>query len=191
MGEYDILRSIYSSQFYNTGDLTKRQHIFQQKRKRMETEDTTGTPAALPIQAVKVQDVWDYIRPAIDKIIEALPWRDFRAEDVYSSCSAGESVVFIDPAVQVGESFFVARMVEDPYTKESTMVLWISHSSTPETASRVMDSIDTIAQNSGCSHIEFTTGSKKLVEYGKAHGFDKVMYEVRKAVTPRIPQGGE
>ena len=191
MGEYDILRSIYSSQFYNTGDLTKRQHIFQQKRKRMETEDTTGTPAALPIQAVKVQDVWDYIRPAIDEIVEALPWRDFRAEDVYSYCLAGESAVFIDPTVPLGESFFIARMVEDSYEKKNKMVVWIAYSSTPETISRVMSSIDTIAQDSDCSYIEFTTGSKKLVEHCKAHGFDKVMYEVRKAVAPKIPQGGE
>jgi hypothetical protein len=157
----------------------------------METEDTTGTRTETSIQAVKVQDVWDYIRPAIDEIIEALPWKNFRAEDVYSSCAAGESAVFVDTAVQLGGSFSIVRIAEDPYTKENTMILWISHSSTPETASRVMDVIDTIAQNSGCSHIEFTTGSKKLVEYGKAHGFDKVMYEVRKAVTPRIPQGGE
>jgi len=144
----------------------------------MENEE----PSIVEIQAVRVQDVWEQIKPAIDNILKDLPWKDFRAEDIYASCSTGDSVVFVDPVVPVGESFFVARIDENQSTREKTLCLWISHSTTPETAQRVMDAIDDIAANSGCAYIEFVTGSEKLVEYGKLHGFDKVMYEVRKSV---------
>jgi len=143
------------------------------------------------IQAVRVQDVWEHIKPAIDKIIDDLPWKDFRAEDIYASCSAGASVVFVDPVVPIGESFIVARMDENQSTGEKTLCLWISYSSTAETAGRVNAAINTIAANSGCSYIEFVTGSEQIVEYGKSHGFDKIMYEVRKTVVPNPPTGGE
>jgi hypothetical protein len=157
----------------------------------MGNEDITGIKAETSIQAVRVQDVWEYIKPAIESIVSELPWRDFRAEDVYASCTAGESVVFVDAGVPLGESFFVARVDEEAMTKEKVMSLWIAYSSSPNAAGRVMEAIEQIAANSGCSYIEFITGSEKLVEYGKANGFDKIMYEVRKSVTPRIPQGGE
>ncbi len=151
----------------------------------MENEDTAGIRAETSIQAVHIQDVWDYIKPAIDDILKDLPWKDFRAEDIYASCSAGDSAVFVDIDVPTGESFAILRMDENQSTKEKTLCLWISYSTNQETAKRVMDLIDTIASDSGCAYIEFVTGSEKLVEYGKIHGFDKVMYEVRKAVPTR------
>lgn len=152
----------------------------------MENEE----PSVPEIQAVRVQDVWEHIKPAIDDIIKDLPWKDFRAEDIYASCSAGDAVVFVDSTVPVGESFTIARMDENQSTREKTLCLWISYSTSPETAQRVMDAVDTIAANSGCAYIEFVTGSEKLVEYGKANGFDKVMYEVRKAVPKQeAPEG--
>ena len=157
----------------------------------MGNEDITGIKAETSIQAVRVQDVWEYIKPAIENIVSELPWKNFRTEDIYASCAAGESVVFVDAGEPLGESFTVARLNTNESTGEKTLFLWISYSSTQETAGRVMEAIEQIAANSGCSYIEFITGSEKLVEYGKANGFDRIMYEVRKSVTPRIPQGGE
>ena len=45
----------------------------------------------MPIQAVRVQDSWDAISPQIDSIMEDLPWRDFRKEDLYASCAGGQA----------------------------------------------------------------------------------------------------
>lgn len=142
----------------------------------------------MPIQAVRVQDSWDAISPQIDSIMEDLPWKDFRKEDLYASCAGGTAAIFIDTDFPLGESFFIARIDENNSTGEKALFLWIAHSTAPETAGRVHEVIAEIAANSGCSAVEFLTGSKEVMEHGAEHGFDKVMYRCRREVAPRAPQ---
>jgi hypothetical protein len=119
----------------------------------------------MSIQAVRVQDSWDFISSHIDKIMSDLPWKDFRKEDLYASCAGGTAAIFIDTDFPLGESFFIA-----------------------ETAGRVHEIIADMAANSGCNAVEFITGSPEVMEHGKEHGFDKVMYRCRREVEPRAPQ---
>jgi len=139
----------------------------------------------MPIQAVRVQESWDAISPKIDLITSNLPWRDFRKEDLYAACSSGRAAIFIDTDFPLGESFFIARMDENESTGEKVLFLWIAHSEAPETAGRVHDVVADIAANSGCSAVEFITGSEEVMEHGAAFGFDKVLYRCRREVEPR------
>jgi len=142
----------------------------------------------MPIQAVRVQDSWDAISSQIDSIMEDLPWKDFRKEDLYASCAGGTAAIFIDTDFPLGESFFIARIDENNSTGEKVLFLWIAHSDAPETAGRVHEVIAEIAANSGCSAVEFITGSKEVMEHGAEHGFDKMLYRCRREVEPRAPQ---
>ena len=142
----------------------------------------------MPIQAVRVQDSWDAISPQIDSIMEDLPWKDFRKEDLYASCAGGTAAIFIDTDFPLGESFFIARIDENNSTGEKVLFLWIAHSTAPETAGRVHEVIAEMAANSGCSAVEFITGSKEVMDHGAEHGFDKVLYRCRREVEPRAPQ---
>ncbi len=137
----------------------------------------------MSIQAVRVQDSWDAISPHIDKILSDLPWRDFRKEDLYASCAGGSAAIFMDTDFPSGESFFIARIDENNSTGEKILFLWIAYSAAPETAGRVYDIIVDVAANSGCTAIEFITGSEEVMEHGENHGFDKVMYRCRREVT--------
>ena len=139
----------------------------------------------MAIETVRVQDCWDKISPEIDSIMNDLPWKDFRKEEIYAACAGGTAAVFIDTDFPLGESFFVARIDENSSTGERVMLLWIAHSKVNETADRVTHIVSEIAQNSGCSAVEFVTGSKEVMEYGIGHDFEKVMYRCRREVTPR------
>ena len=142
----------------------------------------------MSIQAVRVQDSWDFISPHIDNIMSDLPWRDFRKEDLYAACAGGSAAIFIDTDFPLGESFFIARIDENNSTGEKTLFLWIAHSEAPETAGRVHEVIADMAANSGCSAVEFITGSQEVMEHGRSHGFDKVLYRCRREVEPRAAQ---
>lgn len=137
----------------------------------------------MPIQATRVQDCWDEISPEIDSIMGELPWKDFRKEDLYAACSNGSAAIFVDTDFPLGESFFIARIDENNSTGEKVLFLWIAHSSVDETAGRVTDVLSEIAANSGCSAVEFVTGSKDVMDYGMGHDFEKVMYRCRREIT--------
>jgi len=136
----------------------------------------------MPIEAVRIQDCWDSISPHIDKILKDLPWRDFRKEDLYLACANGNAAVFVDSDFSPGESFCIARIDENESTGEKVLFLWVARSSAPDTAKRVQETVENIARNSGCSAVEFITGSTEIVDHGKIHGFDKVLHRCRKEV---------
>jgi|TARA_R110000824_G_scaffold129096_2_gene290297 hypothetical protein len=138
----------------------------------------------MPIQSVSVQTVWDEISPKIDLIMQDLPWNEYRKEDIYASCAAGDAAIFIDTDFPSGESFFIARLQE--VFGEKIFFLWIAHSEAPETAGRLNEVISDIASNSGCSAIEFSTGSQEVYQHGLDNGFDKVLYRCRKPVTANL-----
>tara|TARA_R110000824_G_scaffold104728_2_gene248400 strand:- start:808 stop:1245 length:438 start_codon:yes stop_codon:yes gene_type:complete len=138
----------------------------------------------MPIQAVRVQDCWEVISPEIDSIMEDLPWKDFRKEDLYAACVGGNAAIFIDTDFPLGESFFVARIDENSSTGEKVLFLWIAHSKANETADRVHNVIADIAANSGCSAVEFITGNESVMDHGRLYGFEKVMYRCRREVAP-------
>ena len=142
----------------------------------------------MTIQAVRVQDCWDSVAPKIDSIIQDLPWRDFRKEDIYSSCANGQAAIFLDTDFPFGESFFVARVDENNLTGEKILFLWIAYSSAEDTAGRVHDVIADMASNAGCSAVEFITGSESVVEHGKQFGFDRVVHRCRREVVPKPPE---
>ena len=142
----------------------------------------------MPIQAVRVQDSWDAISPQIDSIMEDLPWRDFRKEDLYASCAGGQAAIFVDTDFPLGESFFIARIDENNSTGEKILFLWCAYSTAPETAGRVHEVVANMAANSGCNAVEFITGSKEVMGHGAGHGFDKVLYRCRREVKPLAPQ---
>ena len=134
----------------------------------------------MPVEAIKIQNVWESIRPIIDGIRGDLPWKDFRTEDIYAACANGQAAIFVDTDYPLGDSFFIARIDENNSTGERVLFLWIAHSSAPETAGRVHELIEEIARNSGCSAVEFITGNESVLRYGSLHGFDKVMFRCRK-----------
>ena len=136
----------------------------------------------MAIETVRARDCWDFISPQIDVIIENLPWKDFRKEDLYAACTNGSAAIFIDTDFPLGESFSIARIDENDFTGEKVLFLWIAHSSAEETAGRVNKVVEDIARNSGCTAVEFITGIPEIVEYGKANGFDKILYRCRKEV---------
>ena len=138
----------------------------------------------MPIQAVRVQDSWDAISPQIDSIMEDLPWRDFRKEDLYASCAGGQAAIFVDTDFPLGESFSIVRIDENNSTGEKILFLWIAYSAAPQTAGRVYDIVRDVAVSSGCSAVEFITGSKEVMEHGAGHGFDKVLYRCRRDIEP-------
>ncbi len=136
------------------------------------------------LEIVDVQLCWDFIKPKIERIVSELPWRDFRPEDIYNQCVNGQAAVFVDPAVPWGDSFFVARMEVNKSTGEKTMLLWIAHSSMDETASRSIQTIEDVARENNCHYLEFITAHEKIVEYGRMHGFDRILHQCRKSLEP-------
>jgi hypothetical protein len=82
----------------------------------------------MPLQSVKLQDCWDDILPKIEEIMHDLPWKDFRKEDIYTSCANGNAAIFVDSDAPLGESFFIARIDEYESTKEKVLFLWIAYS---------------------------------------------------------------
>jgi len=129
---------------------------------------------------VSIQDVWDDIRPAIEDIRSKMPWTDWRPEDIYSSCSKGESAIFCEEGVPPGESFFIAKISQSG--KDKILFIWIAWSPKEEGATLAQEAIETLAINNGCNAVEFVTHSERLVQYASQFGYSKVMYEVRKDI---------
>jgi len=129
-----------------------------------------------------VQQVWESILPGILSVREDLPWQDWRPEDIYAACMSGEAHVLIRDDADPKDSFLIAKMVTDSASGRRSLFLWIAWSEDVDSAGKVIGGLDDIAYRSGCSSIQFSTGSQKLVEYAKGFGFDKVMYEVRKDI---------
>ena len=138
----------------------------------------------MSVETVRIQDCWESISPEIDSILGNLPWMDFRKEDIYASCANGTAAVFIDNEEPLGDSFFIARIDENNSTGEKTLFLWIAHSKADGTAARFHDVIADIAQNSGCTAVEFVTPTESVMEHGNLYGFNKVMYRCRRDITP-------
>lgn len=136
----------------------------------------------MAIQAIKLQDAWDAISPKIDEIISELPWKDFRKEDIYASCAGGNSAIFIDDGVELGESFFIARIDEYESTRERVLFLWIAYSSQDSTAMRYSEVIADMARNAGCTAVEFATGHESVAKHGAENGFSDVIYRCRRRV---------
>jgi len=136
----------------------------------------------MAIEVVRVQEYWDYIEPRVEQILQDLPWRDFRKEDLYAACANGAAAIFVDTDFPQGESFFIARIDQNENTGERVMFLWIAHSSAPNTAGRVHSVIEEIAAKSECSAVEFVTGSAEVMQHGEEFGFDKVLYRCRKQI---------
>jgi len=129
-----------------------------------------------------VQQVWELILPGILSVREDLPWQDWRPEDIYAACMAGEAHVLIREDANPRDSFGVVKLRTDPVTGKRSLFLWIAWSKDVESAGKVIGDLDDIARRSGCSSIDFSTGSQRLVQYSEVFGFDKIMYEVRKDV---------
>lgn len=134
-----------------------------------------------------VQQVWELILPGILSVKEELPWQSWRPEDIYAACMSGEAHVLVREDSNPKDSFLIAKMLADSATGQTSLFLWIAWSKDVESAGQVIGDLDDIAYRSGCSSINFMTGSPKLVEYATGFGFDKVMYEVRKDV-PSSPR---
>lgn len=136
----------------------------------------------MPLQSVKLQDCWDDILPKIEEIMHDLPWKDFRKEDIYTSCANGNAAIFVDSDAPLGESFFIARIDEYESTKERVLFLWIAYSSEGEAALSFSETIFEIARNAGCNSVEFATGSEAVMKHGENFGFNGVIYRCRKAL---------
>ena len=147
----------------------------------------------MAIQVVRVQECWDFISPSIGKIMGDLPWQDFRKEDLYAACANGVAAIFVDTDFPLGDSFFIARIDENESTGERVLFLWVAFSKAPNTAGRVMQSIEKIAQDSECDAIEFITGSEDVMRHGEEFGFDKVLYRCRKEIQRELAaeEGGD
>ena len=134
------------------------------------------------INPMDVRLIWDDIRPGVEEIHRNLPWKDWRPEDVYASCLALETVVFVPEGAHPSDQFVVARITKCPRTSEKTMFFWLAFNSTGDAdlAGKMHEGLEEAAIKSGCSAVEFITAHDKIVNHGKRFGYDKVMHHVRK-----------
>jgi len=132
------------------------------------------------LEVVDIRLVWNAVRPGIEQIHAALPWVDWRPEDIYASCLNSESALITKQGVDASEAFMIVRMDVNQRTGEKILFMWLAWCPDETGAPDIYMELDQLAISNGCSAIEFITGEKKLVEFADKFGFKKVMYEVRK-----------
>lgn len=130
-----------------------------------------------------IDEVWDEIVPAITKIRDELPWRDWTMQDLHDSCSGGESRIFVREDTPPSEFFFVLRITNSSAGK--VLFLWLAWS--PDTPLKqcplFFEEIEKIGKQNECEAIEFVTAHQWLVDYSARFGYHKKMYNVRKELT--------
>jgi hypothetical protein len=134
------------------------------------------------LKAVDIRPLWQDIYPGILSIWREMPWRDWIPEDIYAACLTGSAALLVGEGIPPSEGFMVCRMDQNENGKN--LFIWIAWCPTDDGAATIYKELDEIAETNGCTAIEFVTGEPKLVEFAKNFGYDNVMYEVRKKITP-------
>lgn len=79
---------------------------------------------AIKLEPCNIRLVWDEIRPGLEEIKRTWPLSsDWRPEDVYAACVAGEAVLY-----NTDDGFAVCTLETNQYTNESELHIWIAYS---------------------------------------------------------------
>ena len=135
------------------------------------------------LEELDVRTAWEVVAPGIESIRSEMPWPMWRSEDIYAACLSGEAHILVQPEVGPQTAFLVVKIVDNGGMLGKSLFLWIAWSKDAESAGKVMGDLEDIARRMGCSSIDFSTGSPRLVQYAEVFGFNKIMYNVRKDVS--------
>ncbi len=133
------------------------------------------------VQAMEIREVWGAVKPHIEEIMQAMPWRDFHLEDLYAQCQNGQAVLFVDSDVPRGTSFFIAKIKKNE-VGETILFIWIAYSENPDTVAESQKAIEEIARSAGCVAIETLLFNAEVAEHARQFGFDQQMFLVRKVL---------
>lgn len=137
-------------------------------------------------EVVDIRKVWRQVMPGVMEIWGNLRWKEWIPEDVYAACVSGDAACFVEedrePDAEV-ISFSIVRIDSKIYTGEKVLFIWLSWSNSNESAKTASVKADQLAKEQGCSAVEFSTFSEKLVQYASEFGYSDVMYTVRKELS--------
>jgi hypothetical protein len=115
----------------------------------------------MTLQPTPIRSVWQKVKPYLEEIAKDYPWRP---EDVYAECLYKEAVLY-----QNTDGFVVLKQVNDPYSEERQLFIWIGCSYENKGGSLIDElypEIEQIARSIQAKSITF--GSKRI-------GYDRVM----------------
>ena len=128
------------------------------------------------LSLVDVRLYWDDILPGIIKIKdESQP--EWRIEDVYASLIAGVAELYVDLNQRPRNSFIILQEKPLIFKPGKSLLVWIAFDERAEAAKKYMDEVETIAEEKGCSKVEFWTPWEGLVNSLSIRGY-KLKYHI-------------
>tara|TARA_R100001510_G_C7631482_1_gene190244 strand:+ start:451 stop:894 length:444 start_codon:yes stop_codon:yes gene_type:complete len=103
-------------------------------------------------------------------------------KDYYDACKKGQAILWVDKDVNATNAFLITQLLTRNYSMEKYLLLWVAWYKEESGAYRVQQDLEVIARMFGCKSIEFWTSRPEIMDYGKAHGYDKVTYKCVKEV---------
>jgi len=103
------------------------------------------------LKAVDVRFAWDEVLPQVESVRIA-SGSDWRCEDVYASCLAGDSTMLVPQ--EVGAGVLVISTEINKFTLEKFLFVWVCYSKDSNAQQRFMDTLVEIARQEDCAYIE-------------------------------------
>ena len=105
---------------------------------------------------------WDWVKPAIEAILQEQPKLTYRPEDVYANCVNGSAILMV-----VGQTkFVVAETIIDPFTNKKTLNIWVAwvapEHRTGNDTETYLPFFETMGLDLGCTYVQCSTNKPSL-----------------------------
>jgi hypothetical protein len=105
---------------------------------------------------------WDWVKPAIESILQEQPLLTYRPEDVYANCVNGSAILMVVEKTR----FVVAETIIDPFTHKKTLNIWVAwvapEHRTGGNTETYLPFFENMALDLGCTYLECSTNKESL-----------------------------
>jgi len=102
-----------------------------------------------------IRESWDFIRNALECLINKTNTKGWIPEDVYMAAILGQARVYRTP-----DGVIVFKLLTDDLTHEVSLFVWAAYSLEGEALVKYHQDVDTIAREFGASKISFTSSRR-------------------------------
>lgn len=123
----------------------------------------------MSLEFADIRTNWGIVKEGLETILtESQP--DWKVEDVYAECVAGNAHLLMNTA-RTATGFTIIQSVKIPFSNRSKLLIWIAFDPLPDSSLAHGAEIETLAKNTGHVEIEFLTPHRALWSLGETHGY--------------------
>ena len=114
---------------------------------------------------------WDWVKPAIEFILQEQPLLTYRSEDVYARCVSGDAILMTANKAK----FSIVEILTDNYTYKKTLNIWLAwvspdHRTGSDTVSYISH-FENIAREFNCYYLECSTSKPSIGRLHTSNGW--------------------